>query len=200
MVTGGKPLFSKIKIKFVFIALIAAAIAILIWQHKRIISSFYPLKYNDLIIKYSSEYGLDPYLVSALINVESHYNPKAQSHKDAKGLMQVTPQTGKWAAQSLSIDRFDDTMLFNPEINIKIGCWYLYNLSREFDISPSNTDYVVLLAAYNGGSGNVRKWLGNREYSMTGTELDKIPFKETDRYVRMVLINYKIYRWLYPKL
>lgn len=193
-------MYLKIRGKLIIFAAIIVAALVLISQHKHILNYFYPLKYKDLIIRYSSEYGLDPYLVSALINVESHYNPDAESHKDAKGLMQITPQTGKWAAQELGIKDFDEKMLFNPDINIRMGCWYLYNLSREFNIAGKSTDYVLLLAAYNGGSGNVRKWLRNKEYSQTGTALDQIPFKETDRYVKKVLRHYKVYMWLHNEL
>lgn len=193
-------MYLKIRGKLIIFAAIIVAALVLISQHKHILNYFYPLKYKDLIIRYSSEYGLDPYLVSALINVESHYNPDAESHKDAKGLMQITPQTGKWAAQELGIKDFDAKMLFNPDINIRMGCWYLYNLSREFNIAGKSTDYVLLLAAYNGGSGNVRKWLRNKEYSQTGTALDQIPFKETDRYVKKVLRHYKVYMWLHNEL
>lgn len=170
----------------------------LVTQYKHIIGLFYPINYNSLIIKYSRMYELDPYLVSAIINVESRYDPEAQSHKQAKGLMQITPSTGKWAAGKIGIKNFDEDMLFDAETNIKIGCWYLNNLKQEFAAENSETRIVLILAAYNGGIGNVKKWLKNKRYSQTGTTLDQIPFKETHQYVEKVLKNKKIYEWLYP--
>ena len=73
-----------------------------------------------------------------------------------------------------------------------MGCWYLNNLSKEF-----NGDTELILAAYNGGRGNVNKWLSNGEYSKDGKALHKIPFKETEEYVRKVKFSYNIYKYLY---
>ncbi len=66
----------------------------------------YPLGYLDLIKKYSKEYNVDPYLVAAIINVESRYDKEAISSKKARGLMQISPTTGEWAAQELAIEDF----------------------------------------------------------------------------------------------
>lgn len=181
------------KFYFIFAILLIAALL----QYKNILEYFYPLEYKALIDKSSTEYGLDPYLVYALINVESHYNPDARSPKDAKGLMQITASTGRWAAGQLNIKDYTENMLYNPETNIRIGCWYLYNLTTEFSSDGGEASIVLTLAAYNGGSGNVHKWLNNKQYSYTGLTLDQIPFKETQIYVKKVLRNYKIYRWLY---
>ena len=63
---------------------------------------------------------------------------------------------------------------------------------QEFD---NNLDLV--LAAYNAGSGNVSKWLQNREYSDDGSSLDRIPFEETENYLKKVNANYKVYRLIY---
>ena len=148
----------------------------------------YPLGYLDLIKKYSKEYNVDPYLVAAIINVESRYDKEAISSKKARGLMQISPTTGEWAAQELAIEDFTLEKLFEPEINIIIGTWYLKVLSEEFD-----NNLQLILAAYNGGSGNVSKWLGNKDYSKDGLVLSKIPFKETEEYIKKVERNLKIY-------
>ncbi|GFN34468.1 lytic transglycosylase domain-containing protein [Tepidimicrobium xylanilyticum] len=153
---------------------------------------FYPLAYVDLIHKYSKEYNIDPYLIAAIINVESRYDRNAISSKEARGLMQISPITGNWAAEELSIEGFDLEKLFEPEINIRIGSWYLKVLEEEFD-----GNLQLILAAYNGGSGNVSKWLENEEYSKNGIVLNKIPFKETEEYIEKVEKNINIYRVLY---
>lgn len=152
----------------------------------------YPLAYVDLIHKYSKEYNIDPYLIAAIINVESRYDKNAISSKEARGLMQISPITGNWAAEELSIEGFDLEKLFEPEINIRIGSWYLKVLEEEFD-----GNLQLILAAYNGGSGNVSKWLENEEYSKNGIVLNKIPFKETEEYIEKVEKNINIYRVLY---
>lgn len=152
----------------------------------------YPFKYRDYIEKYSKEYDLDPYLVVSLIKAESNFRPHVKSSKNAVGLMQITEDTGKWAAEEMGIKDFKVEDLKDPEFNIEMGCWYLDNLKEEFQ---GNMDLV--LAAYNGGRGNVQKWLKDEEHSKDGKKLDYIPFKETDKYVKRIKVNYNVYKFLY---
>lgn len=158
------------------------------------VSIKYPIGYKNFIVQYSNENDLDPYLVAALINVESKYDKNAISQKEARGLMQIGPQTGKWASEVLNIENYSDELLYDPETNIKIGTWYIKTLYKEFN---GNLDLV--LAAYNAGSGNVNKWLKDEVYSKDGESLNIIPYKETDDYVIRVKENYKVYSTLYKK-
>lgn len=153
---------------------------------------FYPLSYENIISKYSKQFGVDPYLVAAIIKVESNFDKDAISSKDARGLMQISPTTGKWAAEVLSLEHFTMDRLFEPDINIMIGTWYIDMLSKEF-----NNNLYLVLAAYNGGSGNVSKWLEDKKYCDDGENLKKIPFKETEQYVEKVMKNYEIYKKMY---
>lgn len=152
----------------------------------------YPLSYQTLIKKYSEKYDVDPYLVAAIINVESKFDKNAVSNKNARGLMQIAPITGKWASEELNIDDFDVDDLFDPELNIMIGSWYLNVLSQEFD-----NNLQLILAAYNAGSGNVVRWLQNKMYSEDGKSLMIIPFNETKDFVKKVQKNISIYKILY---
>ena len=152
----------------------------------------YPLSYKGLIHKYAKEYNIDPYLVAAIINVESNFNKNAISPKEARGLMQISATTGEWAARDLNIENFHLDLLYEPEINIRIGTWYLDQLNREF-----GDKIQLILAAYNGGSGNVNKWLQDENYCEDGESLKKIPFKETEQYIEKVLKNQNIYKRLY---
>lgn len=157
-----------------------------------IVSVFYPIGYKNIINKYSKEFKVDPYLVVSIINVESKYNKDAVSNKDARGLMQIGPQTGQWGSEVLKIENYSKSLLFKPEINIRIGIWYIDQLKKEFG---DNVDLV--LAAYNAGSGNVNKWLSDNKYSNDGVSLTNIPFNETDEYLKRVKKNYKVYKLLY---
>jgi soluble lytic murein transglycosylase len=159
---------------------------------KSIFKSFYPIKYENNIVKYSEQYNIDPCLVAAVIRTESNFNEKAVSHRGAYGLMQIMPDTALWIAGKMKLKDFKVEKLYDTEINIAMGCWYIDNLSNEFD---GNIDLV--LAAYNGGRGNVQKWLKNRDYSEDGKKLNNIPFEETDKYVKKVRTNYNIYLKLY---
>lgn len=152
----------------------------------------YPLSYQIYISKYSKEFNVDPYLIAAIINVESKYDKYAMSSKEARGLMQIAPITGKWASEELNIEDFTLEDLFDPELNIMVGAWYLNILSKEFD-----NNLQLILAAYNAGSGNVVQWLQNEIYSEDGKTLKEIPFTETKEYVKKVENNIKIYRLLY---
>ncbi|MCJ7691009.1 MAG: lytic transglycosylase domain-containing protein [Clostridiaceae bacterium] len=159
---------------------------------KSIFKYFYPIKYENYIIVYSQRYDVDPHLVAAVIRAESNFKEDAISHRDANGLMQIMPETGAWIAENMKLKDFKIEKLNDPEINIAMGCWYLNNLNKEFD---GNIDLV--LAAYNGGRGNVQKWLKDSEYSKDGETIDNIPFEETDKYVKKVKTNYNIYLKLY---
>lgn len=153
---------------------------------------YYPLNYTQYIKEYSDKYALSPYLVAAIIKAESNFKPTVKSSKNAYGLMQITPSTAEWAAKEMKIDNYSDDFLLDPEFNISMGCWYIDNLKKEFD---GNIDLV--LAAYNGGRGNVQKWLADSAHSKDGKNLHYIPFKETDKYVKRVKVNYNIYKLLY---
>lgn len=154
----------------------------------------YPIGYNSMIKKYSIEYDIDPYLIASIINVESSYNKEAVSPKDARGLMQISSQTGIWASEQLSIENYSEESLFDPETNIMIGSWYLDKLKSEFD-----GDLDKMLISYNAGSGNLNKWLANEEYSQDGINVSKIPFQETEKYLVKVKKSYKIYSTVYKK-
>ncbi|WP_026487384.1 lytic transglycosylase domain-containing protein [Caldanaerobius polysaccharolyticus] len=173
--------------------LIVIAIIALTNASKVAIRYMYPLKYREYVYKYSGEYDIDPFFVFAVIKAESNFRPDAVSKKGAIGLMQITPETGRWIASKLKIAGYNDSMLFDPEMNIMMGTWYLKDLNGEFG------DIKLIVAAYNSGRGNVAAWLKNKKYSKDGRNLDDIPYLETDKYVKKVLNNYKIYRALYSK-
>ena len=155
----------------------------------------YPLKYQDFINKYSKEYNIDPYIIISIINCESRFNKDAKSNKAAYGLMQIKDTTAVWAANQMGIRDFKLSSLYDPETNIKIGCWYINSLNSEF---KGNTDSI--LAAYNAGIGNVTKWLQDSNNSKNGKDLYYIPYKETDKYVKKVKTDYTIYKMLYSKV
>lgn len=171
--------------------IVVVGIAVILNNAVKII---FPLKYKEYVYKYSLENNVDPYLVFAIIKAESSFNPYAVSHKNARGLMQISEITGKWGAKSLGLKNYTPESLYEPETNIKIGCWYLSVLMKEFD---NNLDLVI--AAYNGGSGNVNEWLKNSNYSNTGIDLEKIPFKETEKFLKKVKNYYSVYKRLYEK-
>lgn len=181
--------------KFIRLAvtiLIIIAIVVALQNTRWALQVVFPFHYEEIIELYAEEYDVDPHLVAAIIRNESRFNPNALSRRDAKGLMQIAPITGRWAAERFPIEDYTEEMLYDPELNIHIGCWYLRILHNEFD-----NNLQLIIAAYNAGNGNVSKWLENPEYSKDGETLSEIPFPETDNYLKKVLRDYKIYQWIY---
>lgn len=152
----------------------------------------HPFKYEQIVRTYAEEYRLDPLLVAAVINVESKFDPEAESRKGAKGLMQLMDETAVWGSEETGMTDFSSEQLFIPENNIKLGCWYLARLLKQYD-----GNNALALAAYNGGSGNVAKWLQDPALSPDGKSLETIPFPETEAYVEKVLKQYESYQELY---
>lgn len=179
-------------LKFIKRIITILILILIVVNAKNIVRYFYPLKYVNYIKEYSQKYDLDPYLVMSVIRTESGFKENVRSNKNAIGLMQITPDTASWAAEKMNIYDFKDSMLNDPRFNIQMGCWYMKDLKNEFN---GNIDLV--LAAYNGGRGNVQKWLKDSGHSYDGKNLHYIPFKETDKYVKKVKVSYKVYKYLY---
>lgn len=150
-----------------------------------VIYRYYPLEHQESIKRYSDEYTLDPYLVSAVIFTESRFRSTAVSPKGAVGLMQIMPDTGEWIAGKIGIVDYAPQMLTDTDVNIHMGCWYLRYLYDRF-----SGDMDKVLAAYNAGPRNVSEWAGDGE-------LTHIPFAETQNYLEKVNRNHYIYMGLY---
>lgn len=150
-----------------------------------------PREYAEYAEKYAEEYQLEESLVYAVIFCESHFQADAVSQAGAEGLMQVTKETGLWAAGQIGLVQ-DGLDLKDPETNIRLGCWYLKWLDEKFG-GVQETG----LAAYNAGHGNVAKWLADEEKSKDGINLDEIPFGETKSYVKRVQLVERLYRAVY---
>ena len=149
----------------------------------------FPLKYVDIIEKYSEKYDLEPEFVCAVINTESRFNEDVTSKKGATGLMQIMPETAQWAVKQMGYEGFDFRDINKPEVNIEIGCWVLDFLRKQF-----NGNEELAAAAYNAGIGNVSKWLDSTDYSYNGESLHSIPYGETQRYIKKIDLYTKIYR------
>ena len=151
----------------------------------------YPMEYQELICQYAADNELPPAYVAAVILAESSYRPEAVSQVNAQGLMQILPSTAEWIA-----GKFDETYtegcLFDPETNIRYGCWYLGFLMRRYD-----GDMRCSSAAYHAGQGTVDKWLADPQYSSDGKTLDKMASDVTGTYVNRVLKYYDKYEELY---
>jgi len=152
----------------------------------------FPLPYRKSLEEYCREQMLDPYLMAALIRQESEFNPKAVSSANARGLAQVMPATGRQLSRKLKIKSFRTAMLFTPDMNLKLGTYYLKQLSDELQ-----GKWEAALASYNAGKSHVTTWMGSANYREPAEFVESIPFNETRVYVQSVLRNAEVYRRLY---
>ena len=173
--------FGKTLVLLLVLAVLVALCAAIL------VNRYYPVRHIETIYKYAEEFDLEPELVFAVIHAESRFNEDAVSRAGASGLMQIMEDTAYWLAPQAGMDDFKYSQVFDPEINIRLGTFYLSMLYRRFG------DMNVALSAYNAGSGNVGRWLENPEYSNDGKTLDHIPFPETRKYVERVDTNQRIY-------
>ncbi len=151
----------------------------------------FPLPYRSLLERYSKAKDLDPYLVAGLIRQESEFNPQALSPAKAYGLTQIMPATGRQLLK-LSRGRFHPAVLFQPEVNLRLGTTYLRTVYDQ-----NSAKWEQALAAYNAGGSRVRNWITWSEYREPAEFIETIPFSETRNYVFAVLRNAQIYRKLY---
>jgi soluble lytic murein transglycosylase len=136
----------------------------------------------------------------AIIRQESGFDKNAQSQVGATGLMQLMPATASMLAKELHV-RYDKNQLTNQAYNLKLGNYYLQKLINSFDGS-----YILAIASYNGGQGNVRKWIRDYGDPRRSNSLDDIidwiefiPFSETRNYTQRILENIQIYREILHK-
>ena len=151
----------------------------------------YPLAYRELIQRYAAEQGLEPAYIAAIIMSESSFNANATSGVNAQGLMQIMPDTGQWIAGKFD-DTYSEGCLYDPELNIKYGCWYMGWL-----IDRYSGDKACASAAYHSGQGAVDEWLKDSAYSADGRTLTVIPGENAKIYVERVLERYEKYKEIY---
>lgn len=148
----------------------------------------YPIKYKNHIFDSAQLTGVDPFLVMAIIRVETKFNPYKESHAGAEGLMQLMPDTVKLAVTKGMAPPLSEEYVMEPAVNIQIGSWYLSLLRKQFQGNEA-----AAIAAYNAGPGNVRKWMREGTWDGTRHNLSHIPFGETRNYVKRVYYFYEKY-------
>lgn len=154
----------------------------------------YPKLHWEKAKQYGEAFGVDPYLIEAIVKVESNFRATAKSKSGAIGLMQVMPETGKWAAGVLNTGNYYDNMLLDPDFNIMIGSWYISYLLKQYEES------TPAIAAYNAGASNVDGWLDDGTWSGEADSISDIPFRETSDFVRRVLRAWDAYADTYGSI
>lgn len=155
----------------------------------------YPLKYEEDILNSAKQYNVSPFLVMAVIRVETKFDPTKISHANAQGIMQITPATVDTVIQQAPFSPAVRDQIGDPKINIQLGTWYLAELIKRFDGNE-----VMAVAAYNAGPENVKKWIREKTWDGTLKNAKSIPFSETQKYVQKVMGYYGKYKSVYGYL
>lgn len=154
----------------------------------------YPVKWESEIRAAAEERGVPTAYLASVILAESSYRPEAVSSAGARGLMQIMPETGAWIADKLG-EEFNADSLFDPEVSIRYGAWYMGWLSDRY-----NGDLTCASAAYHSGQGAVDQWLKDPAYSRDGKTLYAFPSKTVETYVERIRKYYKHYGRIYDAL
>ncbi|HKV63381.1 MAG TPA: transglycosylase SLT domain-containing protein [Candidatus Acidoferrum sp.] len=152
--------------------------------------ALYPLPYEGALRREAAKNDFDPMFAAGLIRQESTFQADAVSPKNAIGLMQVLPKTGKLLARQIKV-RYTKDKLFDPEYNIELGMVYIASLVRQ----TGGLEYAA--AAYNAGEDRIAAWKAERSYEEIPELVESIPFTETREYVQVVLRNTAVYRTIY---
>jgi soluble lytic murein transglycosylase len=161
-------------------------------SNRRLLRILYPFPYRTLITEEARDRGFDPFVASALIRQESMFEARITSPAGARGLMQIMPATGRRLAEAVGLEPWDPELLYHPEINVHLGTRYVAQHLESYDGSlPS------VFSAYNAGSHRVAWWSEFAEYGDDELFTERIPFRETRDYVRILTRNHALYRGLY---
>ncbi len=131
-------------------------------------------------------------MAAALIRQESQFSQRATSYVGARGLMQLMPATGRTLAQEVGIDDWDPDLLYLPEVNVSLGTRYVGQQVEAFDGA-----LPAVFGAYNAGPHQVERWRAFPEYGRDDLFTERIPFRETRDYVKILTRNRAIYQGLY---
>ena len=186
---------AAVLISIVLVLLLAALMLFWtrVWQPKKM-RLIYPLLYREELLAASAEFEIDPCMLAALVYCESSYQADAVSHVGAIGLMQIMPETGQWLSGKVDLkSEYATERLYEPEVNLRLGCWYLDYLYDRYD-----GQWQEALTAYIAGQGQVDKWLKDPELSADGKHLDVIPGQDVKEYAAKVMRIHENYKTAYP--
>ncbi|MEX2570465.1 MAG: transglycosylase SLT domain-containing protein [Gemmatimonadota bacterium] len=159
---------------------------------RRLLRILYPFPYRTLITEEARDRDLDPFVAAALIRQESMFEARITSPAGARGLMQIMPATGAQVAEAAGIAEWEPESLYHPEINVHLGTRYVAQHMTNYDGSlPS------VFSAYNAGPHRVEWWSEFEEYGEDEIFTERIPYRETRDYVKILTRNRALYRGLY---
>jgi len=183
--------------KLILFLIIIISLAFIFDVPTKVMKILYPIKYENYVEENAQKYNIDKYLIYAVIKAESNFNENAESSQGAKGLMQLMENTAKdilKKTDDISIKEDEvKSKIVEPQYNIALGTKYISLLKEKYE------NIELALVAYNAGSGNVNNWIEQGIIEKDGSNIENVPFKETNNYVRKILRDYQIYKDLYEE-
>jgi soluble lytic murein transglycosylase len=153
----------------------------------------FPAPFPGAVTENCGRFGMAPHLVYAMMREESRFDEQAVSGAGARGLMQLMPATAKELAGKLGFPEGEARDLFSPDFNVAVGVFYASELLAE-----SKGDPLMMLAGYNAGFSNARRWFeGARKGSSNAERVDSIDYWETCDYVKKIVESAHVYHDLY---
>jgi len=149
-------------------------------------------RYGQLIQEIAYRYGVDKYLVKAVIRRESEFDPFVYGRAGEIGLMQVTEGAGREWARATGRKDFGRDSLWDERVNLEAGTWYLARALNRWRDKDDPVPFA--LAEYNAGFGNVLRWLPNGQTTTATQFQEAITFPGVRRYVDTVMEFYAGYR------
>lgn len=150
----------------------------------------FPFAQRNVLRRQAKKHGLDEAWVAALIRAESAWQPRARSHADARGLMQLLPSTAAATARNQGLPWSGGDTLYDPRANIALGTAYLAAMLARHADQP-----YLATAAYNAGPAPIGRWLAQRAAHDVDLWVETIPYRETREYVGRIMAFSVIYDW-----
>ncbi len=152
----------------------------------------FPTPFKPLVNEWATARKIPMELVYAIMREESGFNPRVESWANARGLLQLMEPTAKNVARTDKFGELSSSQLFDPTINIRLGTGYMAELSGQLKGHPA-----LIIAGYNGGHGNVSRWLNERGDLPLDLWVEDIPYGQTRDYTKRVLTSFWTYSFLY---
>ncbi len=151
-------------------------------------------QHDALIRKVAAQHRLDPMLVKAVVWRESRFDPRKYGGAGERGLMQVTEGAASEWARENRIDNFQVEELFDPEVNLQAGSWYLARAIQRWKNKSDPLPFA--LAEYNAGASRAQRWAGGDDrVAITPEEFrQNIDFPGTRNYIDTVLARFEFYK------
>ena len=184
------PKAKKLTDLLLLLIMVFSLLTVIYFGSVSILKTLYPRRYIDFVEIYSAENNLSEEFVYAVIECESGFDKNAVSYLDARGLMQIMPETFSWLQEKRG-ENLPEESIFEPETAIDYGCYFYGLLMEQFD------DEATAVAAYHAGAASVESWLASTDYSADGKTLTDIPYPSTKKYVDKVMKVKNIYTKLY---